>query len=85
MQDDPRRAAEEEEATERTILALLLSGHPAPRTRPELERELGKSKDAVVQALCALADYGLLEFEGGKTETLRPSLAARSCHRLDSS
>ena len=84
MQDDPRRATEEEEATERTILALIARRPPVPRTRPELERELGKGRDAGVQALCALADYGLLEFEGGKTETLRPSLAARSCHRLDS-
>jgi hypothetical protein len=84
MRVDPRRErASEDEVTERTILALLLSSHPAARTTPELIREIG-NKELVTRALCALADYGLLEFEGGKSETLRPSLAARSCHRLDS-
>lgn|GEM_PF-7044169 len=71
-----------EEATEATILSVLLDSHPVARTMPELVRVLEKDRDEVNRALCALADYGLLEFEGGRTETLRPTLAARSCRRL---
>jgi predicted transcriptional regulator len=70
-----------DERIEARVLTMLLDSHPGARTMPELVREIG-DRDAVNRALCSLADYGLLEFEGGKTETLRPSLAARSCRRL---
>ena len=83
MRVDPRKArAKEEEATEATILSMLLASHPVARTMPELVRESGRDRDAVNRALCTLADYGLLAFEGGKAESLKPSLAARSCRRL---
>jgi predicted transcriptional regulator len=70
-----------DERIEARVLTMLLDSHPGARTMPELTREIG-DRDAVNRALCSLADYGLLEFEGGKTETLRPTLAARSCRRL---
>ena len=83
MRADPRKQRERrEEQTEATILSMLLDSHPVARTMPELIRVLEKDRDEVNRALCALADYGLLEFEGGKSETLRPTLAARSCARL---
>ena len=59
--------AKEEEQTEARILSMLLAPHPVARTMPELVRVLEKDRDAVNRALCALADYGLLEFAGGKT------------------
>ncbi len=61
---------------------MLLASHPVTRTMPELVRQLEQDRDDVNRALCSLADYGLLEFEGGTTGTLRPTLAARSCRRL---
>jgi predicted transcriptional regulator len=70
-----------DERIEARVLTMLLDSYPGARTLPELARELG-DRDAVNRALCSLADYGLLEFEGGKTETLRPTLSARSCRRL---
>jgi len=83
MRVDPRKVrAKEEEQTEAQILSMLLASHPVARTMPELVRVLEKDRDAVNRALFALAEYGLLDFEGGKTETLRPTLAARSCRRL---
>jgi predicted transcriptional regulator len=83
MKADPRNTrARREEATEAMILSMLLDSHPVARTMPELIRVLEVERDEVNRALCALADYGLLEFEGGKSETLRPTLAARSCVRL---
>jgi predicted transcriptional regulator len=73
----------EDEQMEAAILSLLLSlPHPFYRTMPELIRELKADRDDVNRALCSLADYGLLEFQGGRTESLRASLAARSCRRL---
>lgn len=83
MRADPRKKKEKrEEQTEATILSMLLASHPVPRTMPELIRVLEKDRDEVNRALCALADYGLVEFEGGRSETLRPSTAARRCVRL---
>jgi hypothetical protein len=83
MKADPRKSrALREEATEATILSMLLDSHPVARTMPELVRVLEVERDEVNRALCALADYGLLDFEGGRSETLRPTLAARSCRRL---
>jgi predicted transcriptional regulator len=83
MRADPRRSRERrEETTQATILSMLLDSHPVARTMPELVRVLDMERDEINRALCALADYGLLDFEGGKSETLRPSLAARSCRRL---
>jgi hypothetical protein len=51
-------------------------------TIPELTREFG-DREKVVRAVCGLADYGLLEFRGGKAQSLRPTDASRRCHRLD--
>ncbi len=83
MRADPRKErAKREEVTEATILSMLLDSRPGPRTMPELIRVLEKDRDETNRALCALADYGLVEFEGGKSETLRPSTAARRCVRL---
>jgi hypothetical protein len=48
---------------------------------PELIRETEARRDDVNRALCSLADYGLIEFKGGRTESLRPTLAALSCAR----
>jgi predicted transcriptional regulator len=80
MRANPRKArARQEEQTEATILSMLLDSHPVSRTMPELIRVLEKDRDEVNRALCALADYGLVEFEGGASETLRPSSAARRC------
>ncbi|HVW45432.1 MAG TPA: hypothetical protein VHA76_00140 [Solirubrobacterales bacterium] len=68
---------------EAAILSLLLDlPHPFYRTMPELVRLLKAERDDVNRALCSLADYGLLEFQGGRAESLRASLAARSCRRL---
>ena len=75
--------ADDDEQMEAAVLALLLDlPHPFYRTMPELIRELKADRDAVNRALCALAEYGLVEFQGGRTESLRASLAARSCRRL---
>jgi predicted transcriptional regulator len=71
-----------DERIEAKVLTMMLDSYPGSRTMPELVRVLGADRDQINRALCALADYGLLEFEGGKTETLRPTLAARSCQRL---
>jgi hypothetical protein len=70
------------EATERAILALLLASDPMSLTIPEMAREFG-DRDLVMRAACSLADFGLLEFRGGKAESLRPTDAARRCHKLD--
>lgn len=83
MRTDPRRLrSKQDERREAQILSMLLDSHPVARTMPELIRETGSDRDQVNRALCSLADYGLVDFEGGKAETLRPSLAARSCRRL---
>jgi predicted transcriptional regulator len=80
---DPKKSrAAQEEQTEATILRMLLDSHPVARTMPELVRVLDQDRDEINRALCSLADYGLLDFEGGKSETLRPSVAARSYRRL---
>jgi predicted transcriptional regulator len=72
-----------DEQMEAAVLALLLDlPDPFYRTMPELIRELKATRDEVNRALCSLAEYGLLEFQGGRTESLRASLAARSCRRL---
>lgn len=73
----------DDEQMEAEILSLLLDlPHPFYRTMPELIRLLKADRDDVNRALCSLADYGLLEFQGGPTGSLRASLAARSCWRL---
>jgi predicted transcriptional regulator len=74
--------AEEDERLEAEILARLLANPGVARTMPEMIRETEARRDDVNRALCSLADYGLLEFKGGKLESLRPTLAARSCRRL---
>jgi DNA-binding GntR family transcriptional regulator len=74
--------AAEDEILEAEILSRLLATPGAARTMPELIRELEAGRDDVNRALCSLADYGLLEFKGDKLESLRPTLAARSCRRL---
>jgi hypothetical protein len=70
-----------EERIEARVLTMILDSYPAARTLPELSRELG-DRGAVNKALCSLAEYGLLQFEGPSRETLRPTLAARRCGRL---
>jgi predicted transcriptional regulator len=85
MQANPKpRRLRGDEPNERAILALLVASHPVPLTIPELARELG-DREAVTRAICGLADFGLLEFRGkpGRAESLRPTAAARRCHRLD--
>jgi hypothetical protein len=73
----------DDEQMEAAILVLLLDlPHPFYRTMPELIRLLKADRDDVNRALCSLAEYGLLEFQGGRAESLRASLAARSCRRL---
>ena len=72
-----------DEQTERAILAIILASDPMALTIPELTREFGGDKDKVIQAICGLADYGLLEFKGAPAESLRPTAASRRCHRLD--
>ena len=75
--------AGDEEQMEAAVLFLLLElPYPFYRTMPELIRELKAERGDVNRALCSLAEYGLLEFQGGRTESLRASLAARSCGRL---
>jgi predicted transcriptional regulator len=74
--------AAEDERLEAAILSRLLSNPGVFRTMPELIRELEARRDDVNRALCALAEYGLVEFKGGRAESLRPTLAARSCRRL---
>lgn len=74
--------AAEDERLEAAILSRLLSNPGVFRTMPELIRELKARRDDVNRALCALAEYGLVEFKGGRSESLRPTLAARSCRRL---
>jgi predicted transcriptional regulator len=84
MEANPKRRRirlPDEEAL-RAILALILGSDPMARTVPELAREIG-DRDRVERAVRNLAEYGLLEIQGGKARTLRPSTAARRCHRLD--
>lgn len=74
--------AAEDERLEADILRRLLANPGLARTMPEMIRETEARRDDVNRALCSLADYGLLEFKGDKLESLRPTLAARSCRRL---
>ena len=71
------------EIVQRTILALVLASDPMTRTFPELAREIGNRDDAE-QAIDALIEHGLLEVQGGRSRSLRPTNTARRCHRLDS-
>lgn len=71
-----------DERLEADILSRLLANPGVARTMPEMIRETEARRDDVNRALCSLADYGLLEFKGGRQESLRPTLAARSCRRL---
>lgn len=72
----------DDERLEAEILRRLLQNPGLARTMPEMIRETEARRDDVNRALCSLADYGLLEFQGGRAESLRASLAARSCRRL---
>lgn len=83
MQPDRKRGESRRHfAVQRAILALVLAGDPVARTRPELARELGDSK-AVKRAVASLEKSGLLEIRGGKSQSLRPTNAARQAHRLE--
>ncbi len=73
----------EEEKVERAILAHVFAAQPHCRTFLELAREFG-DREEVMKALCSLADYGLVQFNGGVSESIQPTLAARRCHRLES-
>jgi hypothetical protein len=83
MQPNPRRGdSHADVAVQRAILALLLAGEPVPRTIPELVREFG-DRERVERAVSTLESVGLLEALGGVTRSLRPTCAARACHRLE--
>lgn len=84
MQANPRyrRVRLCDEEAQRAILALVLASDPMARTIPELAREIG-DRVRVEHAVGHLAEDGLLDIQGGKARTLRPSTAARRCHRLD--
>jgi predicted transcriptional regulator len=77
-----RRFRLPDERALRAILALVLGSDPMARTVPELAREFG-DRERVERAVGNLAEYGLLDIQGGKARTIRPSTAARRCHRLD--
>jgi len=84
MQPNPRRGdSRADVAVQRAILALLLAGDPVPRTIPELAREIG-DRDAVDRAVSALEHYGLLEIQGGDSQSLLPTRTARHAYRLES-
>jgi hypothetical protein len=70
------------EVVQRSILALVLASDPMIRTVPELAREIG-DRGGVERAVGALVEHGLLEVQGGKSKSLRPTDTARRCHRLD--
>ncbi len=84
MQVNPkrRRVRLPDEEAQRAILALVLGSDPMARTVPELAREIG-DRERVERAVGNLAESGLLDVQGGEARTLRPSTAARRCHRLD--
>lgn len=71
------------EIVQRSILAMVLASDPMVRTLPELAQEIGE-RDDVERAVGALIEHGLLEVQGGRSRSLRPTNAARRCHRLDS-
>jgi len=70
------------EIVQRAILALVLASDPMARTVPELAREIG-DRGEVELAVDALLEHGLLEVQGGRSRSLRPTNTARRCHRLD--
>jgi hypothetical protein len=74
-----RRKLNEDEKTQRAILALVLAVHPHYRTMAEVSREIGK-REAVERAVRKLSDYGLIRLHG---QTLLLTDAAFHCHRLD--
>jgi len=78
MQANPRPRCSVE-ATERTILALVLAHYPIFRTVPELGRQLG-SAEAVDRAVTELVDCGVIRLHGS---ALIPTRAALCCHRLE--
>ena len=80
--DRMRHCLRGNEIVQRSILALVLASDPMTRTFPELAREIG-DRDGVEQAVDTLIKHGLLEIQGGKSRSLRPTDAARRCHRLD--
>jgi hypothetical protein len=70
------------ETVQRAILALVLASDPMTRTFPELAREIGDREESE-KAINALVKHGLLEIQGGKSRSIRPTDVARRCHRLD--
>lgn len=68
----------DEAVTQRAVLALILSEHPAQLTTGELSREVGT---AVEQAVDDLAGFGLLRREG---QSVLPTRAALHFDRLGS-
>jgi hypothetical protein len=83
MQPNPKRGdSRRDMAVQRAVLALLLAGDPVPRTVPELAREIG-DREGVERAVSALLKCGLLEVRGGASQSLKPTDAARQCHRLE--
>jgi predicted ArsR family transcriptional regulator len=84
MQANPRRPSGcDEQGVQRVILALVVESYPVTRTRRELSREIGERAAVVKAALAALEKVGLVEVHGQSGETVRPTVAARACYRLE--
>lgn len=80
--DPKRKRQREDEKAERSIYAHVFAAQPHARTFPELAREFG-DRDEVMRALCSLADYGIVKFDGGVSESIQPTMTARRCHQLE--
>ena len=84
MQANPKRpSGRNDQGVQRVILALVVESYPVTRTRSELGREIGENTEVVKAALKALEQCGLVEVHGQSGATVRPTLAARACHRLE--
>jgi DNA-binding FadR family transcriptional regulator len=84
MQGNPRRPSGcDERGVQRVILALVVESYPVARTRRELSREIGERAAVVRAALKELERVGLVEMHGRFGEAVRPTVAARACHRLE--
>jgi DNA-binding MarR family transcriptional regulator len=84
MQANPKRPIESaSRGVQRVILALVVEAYPTNRTRSELAWQTNETPAAVAAALKALERSGLVEVYGESGETVRPTVAARACHRLE--
>jgi predicted transcriptional regulator len=84
MQDDRRPDGPGGyERFQRSLMALIIDSWPVTRTRRELARVTGQDLARVKAALEALEALGLVEVHGQSGETVRPTVAARACHRME--